>query len=204
VSLQFLAGERVLLLGANGAGKSTLLRTISGLSRADAGTITRSRSGRVSFFSHHLFLYPRLSVQENLALFASLHGGGVDVAKALAAWGLEGSSSAIVASLSKGNQARAALARAFLVPAPVVLLDEPTSNLDERGAAQLLAAIDSKSSCGGTPSVVIIATHDLHRLGEWASRIIVMANGSVLSDSGAGASRESLEQTIQAYRESNR
>lgn len=204
ISLGFSAAERVLLLGANGAGKSTLLRVISGIARADAGTITLAAPGRVSFFSHHLFLYPRLSVRENLSLFASLHGGGIDVTAAIAAWGLEASSSCIVANLSKGNQARVALARTFLAPAPAILLDEPTSNLDERGAAQLISAIDSKSSYNGTPSVVIIATHDLHRLGEWANRIVVMESGSVRSDSGAFASGEALAQTIQIYRESNR
>jgi heme ABC exporter ATP-binding subunit CcmA len=204
VSLQFSAGEKVLLLGANGAGKSTLLRIISGLSRADSGTVMLSRQGRIAFFSHHLFLYPRLTIQENLALFASLHGSALDTTEVIASWGLKEASSTVVSSLSKGNQARVALARTFLVPAPVILLDEPTSNLDERGSAQLLAAIESKGACGGAPSVVIVATHDLHRLGGWANRIIVMANGTVLSDSGVGASRETLEHVIQTYRESNR
>jgi ABC-type multidrug transport system ATPase subunit len=204
ISLQFSAGERVLLLGANGAGKSTLMRIISSLSRPDAGKIKLTRAGRVSFFSHQLFLYPRLTVMENLALFSSLQGANVKLPELLADWGLEQSAATVVASLSKGNQARVALARTFLVPAPVFLLDEPTSNLDERGATQLLSSIKSKGSSGDNSSVVVVATHDIHRLGAWANRIIVLANGAVLADSGVQASSELLSQTIQVYRESNR
>jgi ABC-type multidrug transport system ATPase subunit len=202
--LYFAEGERVLLLGANGAGKSTLLRIVAGLTRPDSGSISLRVSGRISLFSHHLFLYPRLTVQENLSLFAALQEDSLPLSQSLEAWGLSAHASTPVSALSKGNQARVALARASLVPSPVLLLDEPTSNLDERGASQLRAVVDGlKTDRGGAP-IVIVATHDLHRLGDFASRVVVMHQGAVIADSGPHAGKEALHGILQVYRESNR
>lgn len=204
LSLSFQMGEVVLLLGANGAGKSTLLRIIAGLARADSGKVVAASSGRVSFCSHQLFLYPRLTVSENLSLFSSLSGASVITGEVLARWGLEKFHSTAVASLSKGNQARVALARACLAPTPVLLLDEPTSNLDERGAGLVRAAIEESRDTQGRKSLVILATHDLHRMEDLASRVVVLSQGRVLADSGAHSAREEISRVVNLYRETNR
>jgi ABC-type multidrug transport system ATPase subunit len=204
LSLSLHLGERVLLLGANGAGKSTLLRIIAGLTTPDSGRIVTHAAGRVSLCSHHLFLYPRLTVSENLSLFGALVGCKSSLKELLALWDLEKFHAAPVANLSKGNQARVALARAFLAPTPVLLLDEPTSNLDERGTNAVRTAIEASRDAEGRKSLVVLATHDLHRMEEIASRVVVISHGRVLADSGPWCAQAELSRVISQYRETNR
>ncbi len=199
-SLACSAGEVVLLLGANGAGKSTLLRVMAGLSRPDGGQLTRPRAGSLGFLSHHLFLYSRLTARENLRLFGALSGvPGDSVAAALREWGLADVADRPVSELSRGNQARVGLARTFLNAPLVRLLDEPSANLDDSGVERLQRAI-----LAGPRSATVIATHDLHRLGGLATRVVVMSQGEVLADSGAGGSTAEIAQAVRAYRELNR
>ncbi|MEY4669059.1 MAG: hypothetical protein RL518_1758 [Pseudomonadota bacterium] len=202
LSLSCGSGEVLLLVGANGAGKSTLLRIGAGLSRPDSGSVIRS-APRVGFLSHHLFLYGRLSVRENISLFSTVTGSGrcdelierLELSKVL---------DRPLCELSKGTQARVGIARAFLGRPDLVLLDEPTSNLDEKGTALLLAEIqrrqfetDGRCSC-------VIATHDLHRMASIATRVVVLADGKVFTDSGHGASPDAITHALERYREVNR
>ncbi len=199
-SLSCASGEVVLLLGANGAGKSTLLRVMAGLSRADSGRVRRAPGASLGFLSHHLFLYSRLSVAENLSLFASVSGAGREAARAaIECWGLEVVADRAVAELSRGNQARVGLARAFIGAPRLRLLDEPSGNLDDRGVEALKVAVRA-----GGDGATILATHDLHRLGDVATRVAVMSAGEIVSDTGPSASAEDLARAIALYRESNR
>lgn len=202
VSLQCCAGEVVLVLGANGAGKSTLLRILAGLARSDGRGTVRVAAKPVGFVSHHLFVYSRLTVRENLALFAALSGANSSaVEAAIASWELEGLASTPVGDLSRGNQARVGLARAFLGEPTLRLLDEPSSNLDERGVELLKRAISGR---GGSEAATIVATHDLHRLAGIATRVLVMSQGEIIADTGFGAAPSGVARAIEAYRESNR
>jgi ABC-2 type transport system ATP-binding protein len=201
VSLSFALHEVVLLLGPNGAGKSTLLRVLSGLARPDAGRVLTPSQGRIGFASHHTLLYGRLSVRENIRLHLQLspvERRSVD--DVLGAWDLQDVASKTLCDLSKGNQARAALARTFLGDPSVVLLDEPSSNLDQKSTTGLLRIVADRSRFGS----VIIATHDIHRLRAIATRVVVMDRGRVLADSGPHASAEVLDAVVQRYMESNR
>lgn len=202
ISLSCAPGDVALLVGANGAGKSTLLRVAAGLSRPDAGTVGRS-TDRIGFLSHHLFLYARLSVRENLKLFASARGatGADDMIERLELSNVVGRP---LGELSKGMQARVGIARAFLGHPDLLLLDEPTSNLDEKGTAILLAEIQRRQFETDGRCVTLLATHDLHRVSSIATRAIVLADGKVFSDSGSGAPPATITRVLDRYREVNR
>jgi len=202
LSLSCGPGEVALLVGANGAGKSTLLRIVAGLARPDSGTVVRS-TDRIGFLSHHLFLYGRLSVRENLELFASVLGMALSQ-ELVDRLELSKVIDRPLSELSKGMQARVGIARAFLGHPDVVLLDEPTSNLDEKGTAFLLAEIQRRQFETDGRSTFLIATHDLHRMASIANRVVVLSDGVVFSDSGPAASRETIVHTIERYREVNR
>jgi ABC-type multidrug transport system ATPase subunit len=202
VTLSFSAGEVVLLLGANGAGKSTLLRVIAGLARQERGEVSRTPGTSVGLMSHHLLLYNRLTVHENLSLFRKVSGVPCEsVDAALGEWGLSEAIRTPVGELSRGNQARVGLARTFLNSPAIRLLDEPSSNLDERGVELLKSAI--RANRGGAV-LTIIATHDLHRLRDIGTRVIVMNRGEVVADSGAGSPASQVDHMVAVYRESNR
>jgi len=202
VSLACGEGETILLLGANGAGKSTLLRVLAGLGLSDSGSVARVPTASVGFISHQLSLYSKLSVRENLRLFGSLAGVSPQaVDGAMLQWGVSDAADVPVCDLSKGNQARVGLARAFLNRPRIRLLDEPSSNLDERGVALLRTALEGRDC---TASATIVATHDLHRLHGIATRIVVMERGKIVSDSGPRAPQAEIERLTTMYRESNR
>lgn len=202
LSLSCASGEKILLVGANGAGKSTLLRIMAGLSRPDSGNVTNS-SRNIGFLSHHLFLYGRLSVRENLKLFGAVRGVS-DVEEIAERLELSKVLDRPVAELSKGTQARVGIARTFISPPGLVLLDEPTSNLDEKGTTLLLGEVERGRTVTNGAMTCVIATHDLHRLSPIASRVIVLNNGVVAADSGPHASQEAVAQALDRYREVNR
>ena len=202
LSLSCAPGEITLLVGANGAGKSTLLRVMAGLARPDAGEVVR-QSRTIGFLSHHLFLYGRLSVRENLKLFSSVQPGS-DVDSLVERLELSKVVDRPLAELSKGMQARVGIARAFISKPDVVLLDEPTSNLDEKGTALLFAEIQRRQAESSGEVSVLIATHDLHRVASIASRVVVLADGAVTADSGPNATREQVAHVLDRYREVNR
>jgi len=201
VSLSFRMGEIALLLGANGAGKSSLLRVLAGLVRPDAGRVVAPAGGTIGFASHNTFLYGRLSVRENLALYRALitrEERGID--DILKSWGLNEVAAKPLSDLSKGNQARVSLARAFMGNPSVSLLDEPSSNLDQKSTEKLQQVVMAQARVGP----VVIATHDIHRLRDVATRVVVMERGRVLVDSGSQALEASVDAVIQRYLESNR
>jgi heme exporter protein A len=180
VSLSVCQSEVVLLLGANGAGKSTLLRIMAGLGRADRGVVEVCREPCVGFCSHHGSLYAKLTVRENIALTARALGVlPREVDEACSTWGIDKYHAKEVRELSKGMYGRVALARAFLGSPRVVLLDEPSSNLDQEGVDILC----SKVASGGTEKAIVIATHDISRLQDVATRVVVLERGVVVADS---------------------
>lgn len=158
------AGEALLLTGANGAGKSTLLRVLAGLLRPAAGVVTwqgediaadpAAHAGRLRYVSHQDALKPALSVAENLEFFARLRGGAIG--PALAALALAPLADLPVRVLSSGQQRRLALARLALAPAPLWLLDEPTTGVDAASVERLRPLLAAHRATGG---IVVAATH---------------------------------------------
>lgn len=192
LSLDVESGQRVLLLGANGSGKSTLLRISSGLCEPDRGQV--SRNEKLSYLGHSAQLYGRLSVRENLSFFAALSEGKINVEEASEEWDLLPLLDRPVCELSKGTLLRVALAKSFLCCRPFLLLDEPSSALDD----QRVEFLCKKLSAVGA----LIATHDLNRLRGIADRVLWLNNGEVAADSGQSGFE--VEEVIELYRRGNR
>ena len=208
VSLSFHAGEVVLLLGANGSGKSTLLHICAGLTRPDRGTVRFSEGAstdRIGHVGHQLYLYGSLSVEENLRFFASLYRSGSS-ARSLEEWRIAKYRSSKLNILSRGLQWRSALARCFLANPAHLLLDEPTSSLDQESVSLLSERIAAFKAA--KTGFCLVATHDLSRLFDLATRIVVLAEGKILADSatlvGSTGWTTAREQVLDSYRESNR
>ena len=157
-------GDALLLTGANGAGKSTLLRILAGLLRPAEGQVSwlgediaadpAAHARRLRYLSHQDALKPALTVAENLGFFARLWGGAV--APALAALALAPLADLPARVLSSGQKRRLALARLALAPAPLWLLDEPTTGLDAASVERLGPLLAAHRAAGG---IVVAATH---------------------------------------------
>jgi ABC-2 type transport system ATP-binding protein len=204
-------GEIVALLGPNGAGKSTLLRILGTTVLPDAGTATvggadvvtdpvsaRRRLGLMMGDEHAI--YWRLTGDQNLRFFAALSGMSKAGAAArsrelLKALGLEEAADRRVLGYSSGMRTRLLLARALLTDPPLLLLDEPTRNLDPVAAAQFRDAAMGLAKGGG--SGILFATHDLHEASSIASRVVVLSAGrAVFTESVEGMDTARLEAAL--------
>ncbi|MEO8083994.1 MAG: heme ABC exporter ATP-binding protein CcmA [Ardenticatenales bacterium] len=187
VDLALAPGERVALRGANGAGKTTLLRIVAGLLRPQRGTVARGigRDGaprdvgaRIAFVGQSPQAYPELTAFENLRLFARLYGlddPAAAATAALAAFDLADRPRLRARQLSRGQQQRLALARAFMAEPDLMVLDEPWTALDAAGGDRLDAAIRAASARG---AAVLFAVHgDAH--AALAHRTITIAGGRI-------------------------
>ena len=152
VSLTLAPGGVLVLRGANGVGKTTLLRCLAGLQPALAGVVTGA--GDVAYAGHADGLKAMLTVAENLAFWASVHGGAVG--GALAALNLVALGDRRAADLSAGQKRRLGLARLLVAGRKVWLLDEPTVSLDAASVALFGAVLRGHLAAGGS---ALIATH---------------------------------------------
>lgn len=213
LSLIFNSGENVLLLGANGSGKSTLLKTCVGLLRPDSGKVLFNKEAlplppyrQIGYLSHHLFLYSHLSVTENISFYASLFGISVNISQVLEEWNLKQFANKRVHELSRGLQYRVTLARTFLADPRYLLLDEPSSSLDETSVKILSEKI--KSNQKNKDIIVIIVTHDLTRLSDLADRVVVMDSGRVVCDSqqlrSVDNKSRAIEEAFNFYKQVNK
>jgi ABC-2 type transport system ATP-binding protein len=181
VSFDVGRGELLAVLGPNGAGKTTLLSILAGISKADSGRIERS-NGEVGWVPQQAGLYHRLTVEENLRLFARLEEdedveGTIE--RMLDQTGLEERRHDQVSSLSGGNQQRINIAIGLLGDPSVLLLDEPSSGLDPSQRIKLWEFVAGLSS-GGT--AVIYSTHQIEEASHYGDRLVVLADGETIFD----------------------
>ena len=189
-SIEVGRGEFVALLGPSGCGKTTLLRLIAGFEVPDEGTIRIGEQvvageawlaperRRVGMVFQDYALFPHLSVARNVGYGLARQARGRRVREALALVGLAGLGDRFPHELSGGQQQRVALARALAPEPPVVLLDEPWSNIDPmlRGSMRdELAAI-----LRATGVTVLLVTHEQEEAFSLADRVAVMRDGSVV------------------------
>ena len=191
---QIASAERVAVMGRSGSGKSTLLNLISGIDRADSGTVeidgvevsslgeprrTLFRRAHVGFVYQFFNLIPTLDVAENVRLVLELNGvrGAAARARSLAALqsvGLGSRAHSPVDQLSGGEQQRVAIARALVHEPKLLLADEPTGNLDEQTAREVLPVLlDLTRSRGAT---LVMVTHD-EALAGTADRVLELREG---------------------------
>jgi putative ABC transport system ATP-binding protein len=194
VSLEVRAGEMVALVGPSGCGKSTLLNLLSGVDRADEGSVVvcgidlsrampddlvhlRRTCVGIVFQSFHLV--PHLTVEENVALPLALakKRDPERVQTLLARVGLAARRAHFPSELSGGEQQRTAVARALVHFPAIVLADEPTGNLDSSNGAEVLALLKEMRAEHG--AALVLATHD-ERIAASADRIVHLRDGAVV------------------------
>lgn len=147
-------GRALVLRGPNGIGKTTLLRCIAGLQPALSGQILQIDQS-VAYAAHADGVKYALTVAENLRFWAEVYGTG-DIAKAMAAYDLDGLATRPASQLSAGQKRRLGLARLLVTGRPVWALDEPTVSLDARAVQLFAAAVSAHMAQGGS---ALIATH---------------------------------------------
>jgi tungstate transport system ATP-binding protein len=189
VSLEMDGGKIIVLLGVNGAGKSTLMRILSGLENPDSGQILLNNQNTDDNALRHVstLVFQKtamftMNVYDNLAYGLKIRKVSKEeiakrVPEALAAVRLSGFEKRRAKKLSGGEQQRIALARAFLLDANVLLLDEPTANLDPNSSIIIEKAIVSKKS---SKRIIIMATHNLNQARRMADEIVHIHDGEVV------------------------
>ena len=190
LSFALAPGEIFALLGPNGAGKTTTLRMMAGLITPSSGTVhidgdlmqaTSSRlRGRIGFLTEAPGLWDRLTVYDNLLVYARLQGVGADaIQRVLDLFGIGNRAGDQAAQLSKGLKQRVALARTLLHDPSIVLLDEPTAGLDPESAHETRALIVRLKNERRT---VVISTHNLDEVERIADRVAVLRSRLIALD----------------------
>jgi ABC-2 type transport system ATP-binding protein len=180
ISFELQPGEVVAIIGPNGAGKTTLLSILAGVLEPSEGDVTRASGGRFGWVPQEPAVYSKLSVVENLRLFARLERV-TDlepvVARLLAEIGLEGRADDEVGRLSGGNQQRVNIAIGLLSQPPALLLDEPSASLDPRQRERLWEFIGGLAGRGTT---IVFSTHNVSEAERYAGRVLLLADGELL------------------------
>ncbi|MFT0532629.1 ABC transporter ATP-binding protein [Castellaniella hirudinis] len=199
LSLDIQRGEFIALLGPSGCGKSTALNCLAGLADLSAGSIwlddTRidtlppEKRGFGMVFQNYA-LFPHMTIRDNVGFGLRMRGvpkqeTAQRVKAALALVQLEGHESKLPGQLSGGQQQRVAIARAIVIEPPVILMDEPLSNLDAKLRVEMRAEI--RRIHRQLERATIYVTHDQDEALSMADRIVVMRAGTVQQ---VGAPRE--------------
>jgi ABC-2 type transport system ATP-binding protein len=190
VSMSAAPGELVAVIGPNGAGKTTLLSILAGIQRPDAGSVAAPAG--VGWVPQQPALYGKLTVEENLTLFARLErcvDVRATVERMLELTDLAERRGDQVSTLSGGNRQRVNIAIGLLAAPDVLLLDEPSSALDPRQRERLWEFI---LRLAGEGTTVVYATHQIQEADRYASQLIVLADGERLF---AGSPRDLEEAT---------
>ncbi|MCA1579454.1 MAG: ABC transporter ATP-binding protein [Acidobacteria bacterium] len=207
VSLKLTAGNITALIGPNGAGKSTLLRALNGQLRHTSGAVLldgepiekfsrRSIGRRVAVVAQEAELRFPVTVLEFVL-------GGRFAWAGNAGWGWETDrdlrvaedvlcetelvelSGRLMNELSGGERQRAVLARALATEAALLLLDEPTANLDLSHQATLLALV--RHRCDQQQAAALVVTHDINLAAQFADQLLLMKRGKVIEAGTPGA-----------------
>jgi ABC-2 type transport system ATP-binding protein len=181
VSFELHTGELMAVIGPNGAGKTTLLSILAGIQRPDAGEAALPGGG-VGWVPQQPAVYSKLSVAENLRLFARLErvpDPEAAVAGMLEQAGLEDRADSEVGELSGGNRQRVNIAVGLLADPAVLLLDEPSTALDPRQRERLWEFVGALGE-GGTS--IMYSTHIVQEAERHADRVLVLADGELLFD----------------------
>ncbi len=191
VSFEIEDGDFYVILGASGSGKSTLLNVVSGLERADSGSIeydetditklnekelTEFRKNTVGFVFQNYYLLPHMNVDKNVKMGANLSNNR-DYKAIIESVGLQDKLKKYPNELSGGEQQRVSIARALAKLPKVLFLDEPTGALDEKTGRSVLGYIAKLQTEYGF--TVIMVTHNAN-IAEMAGKVIRMNSGQIV------------------------
>ena len=198
VSLSFSIGEFVAVTGESGSGKSTLAKVLAGILPYEGGEMyvngnptshyghlewEQYRVNRVSFISQNYDILPGCSVLENVV--SALILAGIEKGKAvseaediLKQVELSDQKKRKAAKLSSGQKQRLSIARALAKPAPILIADEPTGNLDGENSEKIIRML----AAAAKERLVIMITHDYDEVEELVSRHITVRDGVIDSD----------------------
>jgi putative ABC transport system ATP-binding protein len=195
VDFELTAGASLAIVGPSGSGKTTLLGLCAGLDRATSGEVTlagealgsldedaraRVRNAHVGFVFQNFQLIPTLTALENVLVPLELRGAKFDPSEAaglLARVGLKERAAHYPVQLSGGEQQRVALARAFANRPKILFCDEPTGNLDDDTAADMVELIFNLNRENGT--TLVLVTHN-PELAQRCQRILRLRHGAVV------------------------
>lgn len=194
VSLAVDKGEMIALIGPSGSGKSTLLMCLAGLDEPDGGMVrvmdsamtrrpeiekTKLRSEHLGIMRQKDNLFPHLTILENVSLARSLSDAddGADAPDVLDRIGMSDRKSSLPPQLSGGERARAGLAVAMACRPQVLLLDEPTGEVDADTEDAILAVLAEFRNKGGA---VVVATHN-PAVARTATLTLTMKDGKILN-----------------------
>lgn len=197
VNLSLYEGERIALVGNNGAGKSSLLKLIAGMAKPSAGSVTlmgqctgKMSIEQISSQVAYVFQNPEdMFIEDNVygevayCLKRRHYPDAEDrVHQMLRNFRLEAFKDRDARLLSGGQQRRVSLAIGAAIMPRLILLDEPTANLDLATREELIGTLQELEEHVRT---VVIATHDMQLVHQWATRVIVLSNGTVIGDGTA-------------------
>ena len=191
VNLNIAKGEFIALLGPSGCGKSTTLNIIAGLLPATGGGIwlddrridnLRPEERGFGMVFQNYALFPHMSVRKNVGFGLMMRrvpraAAQRRVDEAVALVRLHGQENKLPGQLSGGQQQRVAIARAIVIEPPLVLMDEPLSNLDAKLRLEMRAEIRRIHNTLGATTIYV--THDQEEALSLADRIVVMREGEV-------------------------
>lgn len=198
ISLSFERGEFVAITGESGSGKSTLAKVMAGIHTYESGEMTvngrptshydgsdweRYRGEAISFISQSYDILPGCTVLLNVVSALRLTGmekeeaavRAEEILREVELWEMR---SRRAAKLSSGQKQRLSIARALAKPAPILIADEPTGNLDPENSAKVIELL----SAAARDRLVIMITHEFEEAVDYATRRIVLRNGVVVSD----------------------
>lgn len=199
VSIAFRDNEFVAILGPSGSGKTTLLNIVGGLDKYDSGDLIIEgvhtaqykdrdwdtyRNNRVGFVFQSYNLIPHQTILANVELALTLSGVSKSERReraldALAMVGLENHVHKKPAQLSGGQMQRVAIARALINDPDILLADEPTGALDSKTSDQIMGLLKGIAA----DRLVVMVTHNPELAEEYATRIVNLRDGHVISDS---------------------
>jgi len=200
VNLNVAAGEMVAIMGPSGAGKSSLLAICGGLRRASSGSVTvggvhlgdlsdselaRNRRQRIGFVFQQSNLVPSLTALDQLLLVAHLNGEGThgkaraEALRLLAEVGMENRAARKPAQLSGGERQRVGIARALMGNPALLLVDEPTSMLDQGRGREIVELLAQQ--CHAHKVATVMVTHDASMVSV-VDRVVQLVDGRVVSE----------------------
>lgn len=194
VNISLHEGERIALIGNNGAGKSSLLKLMAGISLPQEGSVSvlgevthrsslEQLAGKVAYiFQNSSEMFIEDSVRKEVAYFLKnrrIPEAEQQIAHVLERFRLTPLQERDARLLSGGQQRRVTLAIGAAMKPSLMLLDEPTANLDLATREELIGVLDELDQHVRT---TIIATHDMQLVTQWATRVIVLHNGQVEAD----------------------